>query len=177
MNPRPVKSLAEVAPNQRVSFAYYGGENEGATRTVDVTEVSDDRIYGVDVDKQEPRQYLFDKAAIVLVLREANEPEPAEAATEVEPPVADVVNEPPATTRVRRTCLSFIEARQRLHDQIDTLNGEDLAEVLAEVLAAVEDLDGVEDLAKEDGGNLYNTILRAVLKYHQDCSYTLSKVI
>jgi len=87
----------------------------------------------VDVDKQEPRQYLFDKAAIVLVLREANEPEPAEAATEVEPPVADVVNEPPATTRVRRTCLSFIEARQRLHDQIDTLNGEDLAEVLAEV--------------------------------------------
>jgi len=37
------------------------------------------------------------------------------------------------TTRVRRQHISFVDARQRIHDQIDELNGEDLAEVLAEI--------------------------------------------
>ena len=37
------------------------------------------------------------------------------------------------TTRVRRKTMSFVDARQRVHDQIDAINGEDLAEVLAEI--------------------------------------------
>jgi hypothetical protein len=36
---------------------------------------------------------------------------------------------------------------------------------LAEGLAVAEDLAGAEDLAEEDGGKLYDKILRAVLEY------------
>lgn len=122
-----LKSLAEAKEGQRLSFAYYGGENPGTTRQVDVEEVKDDRIIGTDVDKQETRQYLFEKAAIVVVIDQPQPPIAAEA-------VCDVEHEYTApTTRVRRMPMSFPAARDLLHQQIDALNGEDLAEVLAEV--------------------------------------------
>src|SRR5690554_6409130 len=115
-----MRSFVEAKVGQRLSFAYFGGSTPGAIREVDVEEVRDDRIVGVDVAKQETRQYLADKAALIQVLSE-----PAV----VTPPLASDA----ACVRVRRTPMSFLDARQRLHDQIDALNGEDLAEVLAEV--------------------------------------------
>ncbi len=134
-----LKSLAEAQVGQRLSFAYYGGSTPGKTRSVDVEEVLDDRILGTDVAKNETRQYMFDKAAIVIVIHEPiamvaaleadldeNQPIAAEAACDVE------VDAPP-TTRVRRTPLSFPAARDLLHQQIDALNGDDLAEVLGEI--------------------------------------------
>jgi hypothetical protein len=131
---RSLKSLALAQVGQRLQFTYYGGTDvcgiflSNALRIVDVEEVGDDRIFGQDVDKGEPRQYMFDKAAMVQVVTEAVVQAPvvaAEAACDAPEPAAD--------TRVRRTVLSFVDARQRLHDQIDELNAEDLAEVLAEV--------------------------------------------
>jgi hypothetical protein len=125
-----LKSLADAKVGQQVMFAYYGGENPGAMRTVLVGEVQEDRIIGTDLDKQETRQYLFEKAAIIEVVKEPIAPDENQR-----PPVAeaacDVEAEP--TTRVRRTPLSFIDARKALHDSIDKLNGDELAEVLAEV--------------------------------------------
>lgn len=132
-----LKSLADAQVGQRVSFAYYGGSNPGDVRVVDVKEVLDDRICGVDIDKQEDRQYLFEKAAIItvistvalpvdqvnaLVVADLDENQEAPAPTEGLP-----------TIRVRRTPVSFPDARNLLHEHIDNLNGEELAEVLAEL--------------------------------------------
>jgi hypothetical protein len=157
-----LKSLADAKPGQRLSFAYYGGSDFGTTRQVDVDEVLDDRILGTDVAKDEPRQYLFDKAAIVVVISEP-QPVPAEAACDV--PVTDVLSSP--TTRVRRTPMSFVDARQRLHDQIDELNGEDLAEVLAEV-------DGM-DRGQFDAPNGQVVLERDVLVPH--CTLNLTSEV
>ena len=123
-----MKSLVEAQVGQRLHFAYYGGSNPGIFRVVEVQEVKDDRIIGTDEAKPEhPREYLVDKAALITVL-------PPDV---VPIPVAEAACDEPVdlnpTTRVRQTTLSFVDARQRLHDQIDKLCGEDLAEVLAEV--------------------------------------------
>lgn len=150
---RSLKSLAQAQVGQRLQFAYYGGTDVGAMRTVDVEEVSDDRVYGQDVDKGKPRQYMFDKAAMVQVVTEAvvqAHVVAAEAACEVETVAS--------TTRVRRNVLSFVDARQRLHEQIDSLNAEDLAEVLAEV-------DG-EDRGRFDSANGQVVLERDVMVPH-----------
>ena len=133
-----LKSLAEAQVGQRLSFVYYGGETPGTARQVDVEEVRDDRIVGTDVVKQETRQYLFEKAAIIVVVTpiaqvdalvaDLDIHQPAEAACDVEPEA-----EAMPTTRVRRMPMSFPAARDRLHQQIEALNGEDLAEVLGEI--------------------------------------------
>lgn len=146
-----MKSLVEAKVGQRLSFAYFGGSTPGAIREVDVEEVRDDRIVGVDVAKQKTRQYLADKAALIQVVSEpavVTPPLAAEAACDVE------------TVRVRRTTMSFLDARQRLHDQIDALNGEDLAEVLAEV-------DG-QDRAVFDASNGVVVLEREVLIPHAE---------
>jgi hypothetical protein len=133
-----LKSLHEAQVGQRLSFSYYGGEHPGTTREVDVLEVRDDRIVGTDVDKQETRQYLFDKAAIIRVITPIAKVDALVAdlddsyLDDNQPVAAEEVQSPP-TTRVRSTRISFPEARRLLHQQIDTLDGEDLAEVLAEV--------------------------------------------
>jgi len=120
-----LESLEEAKVGQRVSFAYYGGENPGTTRLVDVEEIRNDRIIGMDVTKQEKRQYLFTKAAVtVVVVDKPQAPVAAEA-------VCDMELEP--ATRVRRLPMDFTTARDLLHQQIDSLHGEDLAEVLAEI--------------------------------------------
>ena len=135
---RDLKTLADARVGERLSFAYYGGSNPGMSRTVDVLEVLDDRIIGTDVAKDEQRQYLFDKAAIIVLIHEPIamvDRLVAEASCDVElgelVAIASVAK--PITMRVRRRPLSFEDARQKLHDQIDTLNGEDLAECLAEI--------------------------------------------
>lgn len=144
---RTLKSLAMAEVGQRLQFAYYGGTDIGAARTVDVEEVGEDRIYGTDVAKGEPRWYMFDRAASVQVVAEA----PTYSVTDKPAPAADAACnvspvEPSTSTCVRCKAMSFVEARQRLHEQIDNLNGEDLAEVLAEV-------DG-EDRGRFDNGRV-----------------------
>ena len=124
---KTLKSLADAEDGQRLSFAYYGGENSGGTRVVDVTSIGDDRMFGIDVAKNEPRQYLFENAALISIVERAT-PVAAEAACDVEPEAEAVV-----PTRVRRLPMSFPAARDLLHQQIEALNGEDLAEVLAEI--------------------------------------------
>ena len=161
---KDLKSLADAKVGQRLSFAYYGGETPGRTRQVDVTEVLDDRIVGTDVEKRETRQYMFDKAAVVVVVHEPvamvaaleadldeNQPIAAEAA-------CDVTVEPIPTTRVRRTPLSFPAARDLLHQQIDALNGDDLAEVLGEIQG--------DDRAKFDAANGQVVLERDVVLPH-----------
>ena len=120
---RTLKSLADTKVGQIVQFAYYGGTKPGEVRRAEVNEVKTDRIMGRDIAKDEPRQYLFDQAALITVIEEA--PAVVIGTTDIE-----VVTPP---TRVRRTPLSFPNARQRLHDQIDALDGDDLAEILGEV--------------------------------------------
>jgi len=117
-----MQTLADAKVGQRVQFAYYGGSNIGDLRLVDVQEVFSDRIVGLDVCKDKIRHYLFAKAEMVSLV----EPEPAEAA-------CDAIVEPKATTRMHSHPISFPDARDLLHDQIDALNGDDLAEVLAEI--------------------------------------------
>ena len=161
---KDLKSLAEAKVGQRLSFAYYGGETPGRTRQVDVTAVLDDRVIGEDVEKKEQRQYMFDKAAIVVVIHEPvamvaaleadldeNQPIVAEAA-------CDVTTEALPTTRVRRMPLSFELARDVLHQQIDALNGDDLAEVLGEIQG--------EDRAKFDAANGQVILERDVVLPH-----------
>lgn len=122
-----MKSLVEATVGQRLSFCYYGGSKPGTFRVVEVTEVLDDRIRGIDEAKEEHREYLVDKATLITVL-------PPDV---VPVPVAEAACDEPVdlnpTTRVCQTTLSFVDARQHLHDQIDELCGEDLAEVLAEI--------------------------------------------
>jgi len=128
---RVLKSLAEAKIGQRLEFTYYGGENPGTIRTVDVTAVEDDRIRGMDLEKDEPRQYLFYKAARIKVVIECLRLTPeleAEHLVKQEAPTESL-----PTHRTRRLPLSFPAARDLLHQQIDSLNGEDLAEVLGEV--------------------------------------------
>jgi len=122
-----LKSLAEAQAGQVVSFTYYGGSSPGSIRTVMVTDVRDDRIVGDDYDRKEPRQFLFERASLPKVIEEVPEaPIAAEAACDESAIITP-------STRVRRTPMSFAQARQRLHEQIDALTGEDLAEALAEV--------------------------------------------
>lgn len=108
--------LREAKEGQRVTFNYYGGSTPGRKREVEVTEVLDDRIIGVDVERDNVRQFTFDKASGVELVEPVIEAEPAQ---------------PP--TRVKHSQMHFHDARQHLHDQIDELSGEDLAEVLAQV--------------------------------------------
>jgi len=112
--------LSEAKVGDRVSFIYYGGSNPGTRRTVDVKEVGVDRIYGVDVNKEKERQFLFSESAIVRL-------EPAMPET-----VADIqVEERP--TKVNTHSESFVSARSRIIDMIDSLNGEDLAELVSQI--------------------------------------------
>lgn len=124
---RVLKSLRDAQVGQRLSFVYYGGSNPGEARDVTVTEVLDDRIYATDHNRdEEVRCFLFDKAALIVVVSEA----PEQAAIEA---VQRVVTPSGVGVRVRANSLSFVEARQRLIDQIEALSAEDLAEALAEV--------------------------------------------
>jgi len=114
---RAVNSLREVKVGQRISLRYYGGENPGCERKVDVASVSDDRIVGTDIEKQEQRQYLFEKAASIFILS----------------PVNVTLNNANTGVREKRTSLSFADVRGELQDHINSLSGEDLAEVYAEM--------------------------------------------
>ena len=111
-------SLREAKVGQRLSFFYYGGSNPGDKRLVDVTEVLSDRIIGTDVDKDNIRSFVFDKASCIQIV------------TPTEKVGALDENQRP---RIRRTQMSFEDARVHLHNQIDSLTGEDLAQVLAEI--------------------------------------------
>jgi len=122
---KTLKNITEAKVGQRISFSYLDGSTLGKIRQVDVAEVLHDRIIGTDVDTQETHQYLRDKAMMIVPV-DVDIHLPAEAACEVNP-------ETNSTTRVRHSYISFPDARNLLHQQIDTLNGEDLAEVLAEV--------------------------------------------
>lgn len=158
-----LESLDKAQVGQRLSFAYYGGENPGTTRMVDVEEMRDDRMVGIDVDKQETRQYLFEKAAVVVVV-DKPQPVAADAACEVTP------EDSQPATRVRRMPISFPAARDLLHQQVDGLNGDDLAEVLAEIQG--------EDRARFDADSGQVILERDVLiphcevndKAHKDCA-------
>ncbi len=121
-----MNSLRDARVGQRVSFAYNGGSTPGTVREVYVQEVQDDRIVGV-LPNSNVRQYLFEKATMVILVSEL--PTPAEAACNVDP--TEVIDLP--THRVRSIERTFVEARQRLHEEIDLMNGEDLTEVLVEV--------------------------------------------
>jgi len=120
-----MKTLAEAKVGQRLNFAYWGGSNPGKFRTVEVTKVGEDRIFGIDEEKEADRQYLFEKAGIIEVL---SEPKPAAP----KPEVGELVPMLP-THRIRSNTMSFPAARDLLHQQIEELSGEDLAEVLAEI--------------------------------------------
>lgn len=122
-----LKSLADAQPGNRVSFVYYGGTDVGGERVVDVEEVRDDRIVGTDTVKGEVRQYVFDKAACVQLL-----PTPIEVpAPAPETEVGPLENVEPGI-RTRVTNIPFPQARDMLVREIQSLNAEDLAEVLAE---------------------------------------------
>ncbi len=111
---RRVDNLLCLREGELASFVYYGGENPGTLRTVRVSRVGKDRIVGCDVAKDDTlRVYLYDKAADIKVLAEAREAEP--------------------TTRMRETRIGFDVARDSVHEDIDSLNAEDLAEVAAEM--------------------------------------------
>lgn len=121
--------LNDAEVGQVLSFIYLRGSRQGQRRTVEVQEVLSDRIVGHDLHVDEPRQYLFDQAVEIQVL---NKPVVNQEAVNSAMRACgiDPLQE---TTRVRRQPMSFVEARQRIHDQIDELSGEDLAEVLAEI--------------------------------------------
>lgn len=106
-----LKHLNEAKPGDRVEFVYDGGSNPGTSRTIIVQRVLSDRIWGLDVAKNEHRQYLFDRVN-------------SESCVAILTPAVQ-------KTRTKSTVLSFIDARSKLHDQIDSLTGEDLAEALA----------------------------------------------
>lgn len=134
-NPMTVlKTLLDARQGQTISFAYYGGENPGARRTVLVEEVKDDRIVGTDQGKPDGeniRQYLVDKAEGIRLEADAQpKPTPAEAACCVEVETPEVVR---PGTRIRTSEVPFQDAREKLHDMVDDLSAEDLASMIADI--------------------------------------------
>ncbi|MCK9351114.1 MAG: hypothetical protein M0P44_07850 [Clostridiales bacterium] len=107
-----LNKLTDAQVGQTIEFTYFGGSNPGVQRLVKVEEVRDDRIVGVDLDKDALRIFLADKAAGITVMQPTTKaPEPAQLKGKLFTPNT---------------------ARNALHEYIDTLEGQDLADVLCE---------------------------------------------
>jgi len=106
--------LEQAEVGQRVSFVYQGGSNPGARRLVDIESLDFEGMYGMDVDKQEPRQFLYDHVATVEVVRSA-------------PEEVEEVADRPVKTKILSTSESFVDIRKMLIETIDAMDGEELA--------------------------------------------------
>ena len=97
--------LSECEAGQTVSFNYDGGSTPGRLRVVKIDKVCDDMLLGTDQEIDESRWFVFAKARNVRLVG----------------------------PRVRKQKMSFVEARDRLHEQIDELDAEGLVEVMVQL--------------------------------------------
>ena len=113
-----LNKLTDAQVGQTLQFTYFGGSNPGAQRLVKVEEVRDDRIVGVDLDKDALRIFLADKAAGITVMQ----PQPQTT----------------KPAQLKGKLFSTNSARNALHEYIETLEGQDLADVLCECQGGIE---------------------------------------
>jgi len=139
---RLLDCLSQAEVGQEVTFNYHGGSTPGEARTVRVMASTTDALLsehmlGLDIVQNEICDYRFDRASDVYIITD---------------------DKPVPNIRVRHTTHTFVEARKRLHNQIDELNGEDLAEILAEIEG--------DDNGNFDASTGEVTLLRSVLIPH-----------
>jgi hypothetical protein len=96
--------LTDAIKGQCLSFVYYGGSTPGSERHARVEEVYDDSILAYDLDKMATRRFANKEASNVQLIP-------------VMPTPSNMVEERSG----------FDDIRRALHEQINNLNGEDLA--------------------------------------------------
>lgn len=121
---RPLQSLEQARVGETVAFVYFGGSTPaGGNRSVTITDMLEDRIIGTDNHKSETRSYLFVHALEVSVTKERYILPIAEAVCESVAPVV------PTGLRHITEDVSFVDVQGELHDAINELTIEELADV------------------------------------------------
>ena len=110
---RQVARLTNCKVGQTIEFIYHGGTEVGGRRRVKVTEVETDRIRGTIGNNNMMRCYLNHKAGQVTIAKEAREVTPG--------------------MRVQEETMGFVQARTELVKNIELMDGETLARLLADV--------------------------------------------